>query len=312
MAGAGTKRGDGAARPDRSRADESGTPVATEVPVAGRGRGRARRAALIVSGVFVVMVAAGLVMVFGGERPLPRSGDEALDRFRGEPTTAPASGAASGRGAPVAPAAGVYAYRGSGSESTSLPPLVEQEGPEMPATVVAGADGCWTFRIDYNTHHWQQWDLCPGDDGWVNTGGETFARRDFVTFQVDNLSTFSCPEPPPFLLRRAAAGTAVPGSCSGTNSVVPGETTVAGSTTVIAEETLVIGGAEVRARHVLIDHTVSGAQRGSSVAHWWFDADTGLPLRNERSVRIETDTPFGSISYTEDASFELSDLAPTT
>ncbi len=58
------------------------------------------------------------------------------------------------------PPAGVYAYRGSGTDRLSFPPLSQPEGPTMPGTVALEKGDCWTFRIDYSSHHWESWDYC--------------------------------------------------------------------------------------------------------------------------------------------------------
>ena len=55
---------------------------------------------------------------------------------------------------------------------------------------------------------------------------------------------------------------------------------------------------------------MSGAQRGTETSEVWFAADTGLPLRNERSITASTDTVIGEVNYSEDAEFRLTSTAP--
>ena len=62
----------------------------------------------------------------------------------------------------LGPPAGVYLYRGSGTEHLDKPPKSQSQGPPMPATVTYRADGCWTFRLDYSTGHWQSWTYSRG------------------------------------------------------------------------------------------------------------------------------------------------------
>ncbi|MCZ7526154.1 MAG: hypothetical protein M5U14_07110 [Acidimicrobiia bacterium] len=99
-----------------------------------------------------------------GSRPVPV--EEVLERFHPVPGEEP-------DGTLLRPRQGVYRYRGSGTERISTPPRSQSQGPEIPATVEHRDDGCWTFRIDYSSNHWQTWDYCPRDGGWSSSG----ARR---------------------------------------------------------------------------------------------------------------------------------------
>ena len=62
----------------------------------------------------------------------------------------------------------------------------------MPGTVELGDDGCWTFRIDYSTNHWQTWDQCPRGDDLVETGGQSWQRWMIGPTAITNLSDFTC------------------------------------------------------------------------------------------------------------------------
>ena len=102
-------------------------------------------------------VAAGLVVIVGLTLWLTRGGAQPVTIEQAKRRLPPGLPVAPGGGRP---APGVYAYRGSGSERLSLPPLSQAEGPTIPGTVQLLADGCWTFRIDYSTNHWQTWTYC--------------------------------------------------------------------------------------------------------------------------------------------------------
>ncbi|MCB1250419.1 MAG: hypothetical protein KDB36_13470 [Acidimicrobiales bacterium] len=284
-----------------------------------------RRAAIFAVVVVVVVIGGAAFVLFAGERATTVSDQSALDRFRTEgSSTAGSAGTAAGGdtagdgtatvggAAYPAPAPGVYAYTGSGEEVTSFPPLTEQQGPDMPATVVIGADGCWSWRIDLNTHHWQDWTFCSSAEGLLDTGGTSFARRDFVTFQIDNTSTFTCPEPEAMLWPDMAPGQTRTGRCVGTSSAMEGESTSAGTATMVGVEDVVVGGTTVPAVHVRRDHTLSGAQTGTELVEWWLHPDTGLPLRQRRSLRVDTATPVGPITYTEEGELALTSLEPQT
>ena len=213
-------------------------------------------------------------------------------------------------GGDLMPAEGVYRYEGSGTESLSTPPKSQAEGPTLPATVVHDGDGCWTFRIDYSTNHWQDWRFCVRDRQLLEQGGRTFQRWDFVVSSIENTSTFVC-EPPIVVLRPDM----VPGetwlqSCAGTNTTVGGTTVSSGDIRFIGVESLDVGGTAVDAFHFVQPRTISGAQRGEENTELWL-APNGLPLRNQRRVVINSDSPIGTITYTEDGMFSLTSLEPS-
>jgi len=109
-----------------------------------------RRRLLLALGALVLL---GGVLVFLWQRDTARSVslDEARRRL-GSTTSRPGPPAAE---APRRPEAGVYRYRGEGTDAIHTPPKSQAEGPEMPATVTHRDDGCWDFRIDYSSNHWQ-------------------------------------------------------------------------------------------------------------------------------------------------------------
>jgi hypothetical protein len=271
------------------------------------GRRLSRRVVVgIVLGVVLLVAAGAGVLAYLWQRPdaRPVSVNEAEKRLDG----AAGDGA---NGAAFIPAEGVYSYTGSGSEALSIPPKSQAEGPEMPATVLHHAHGCWTFRIDYSTNHWQDWRYCARDGRLVDQGGRTFQRWDFVVSTIENTSTFPC-DPPSVVLRSDM----VPGetwqqSCAGTNTSVSGSTVSSGEIRFVGVEPFDVGGTQVDAFHFVQHRTLSGAQHGEANSELWF-APNGLPLRNQRHIVVDTDSPIGSITYTEDGTFTLTSLEPTT
>lgn len=266
---------------------------------------RSRRR-LVVGAVLVVVagaVAAGIVL-WNRSGAHEASTREAERRFEQSSSTQRANPSV------LRPAAGVYAYRGTGTEHLSLPPKSQHQGPRMPATVTHRADGCWTFRIDYNSAHWQTWIYCPRRGGLVELGGETFERWDFVFTKYDSTSSFTC-DPPSVAIRATMhAGDHWPQRCTGTSSGSTGTATTAGPYTFVAEEDVTVGGSAVPAYHFRQQRTLGGNQSGTQRADLWFAVKDGLPLRNERQVTVHTDTPIGSSTYTERGSFELTALRP--
>lgn len=240
-----------------------------------------------------------------GEAPLT----EALEELQASTTTL-GDGEADATDVKLRPPEGLYVYAGEGSERISFPPNSQEDGAQLPASVVHNTDGCWTFKVDYNEWHWQDWLFCPDGDRMVEAAGHTYQKWDFVAFAVDNLSTFTC-EPPNVIIDPAAEpGASWTTTCVGTNEQVSGETTTSGSYEFVGNETLTVGGEEVGAYHYRMEQDITGAQSGNQQADWWFAVDNGLPLKNIRHIVIESDSPLGTISYTEEGTFELTSLTP--
>jgi hypothetical protein len=209
------------------------------------------------------------------------------------------------------PGAGVYTYVGSGSENISSPPKSQGQGPKMPATVTHQANGCWTLRIDYSTHHWQSILYCPRGSGLYETGGQTFEQFDFVFAKVNTTSTLACTPANPTVLPNMKVGQVWQQSCSGTSTGIKGRMTSAGPFTFVGEETLDIGGTKVAAFHFHQARTLSGAQTGTQDADWWYDTTDGMLLRNRHSYVVKSDSPIGKITYTENAQLQLTSLVAT-
>jgi len=271
----------------------------------GRGHRRWLRTTLVVCAVLIAMVTATAAwLLFTGEDPRPVTVDEARQRTEGSTvSTSPTGGFGP-------PSGGVYLYRGTGTEDTSFPPLSEEQGPEMPATVIPDGAGCWRFRIDYNSHHWQDWRYCADESGISTTGGRSFARRDFGSFTIDNTSTFACEEPDVLLWAGMEVGESRPGACVGTSTAVDGSTTSAGSTTYVGDDDIEVDGRTIRARHLRYDRTLTGAQEGTERADWWVDPSTMLLIRNEHDVSVDTEVGGLTVTYTEVARYDLTSLTP--
>jgi hypothetical protein len=268
---------------------------------------RSRRLTVAVGVVVVLMIGAAVLAVLwrrSGAHEVSTA--EARRRYRQS-----ASSTQPVRAAVLRPAAGVYVYRGSGTEQLSLPPKSQQQGPEMPATVTHRGDGCWTFRLDYSNQHWQTWIYCPRNGGLVERGGQTFERWDFVFTKYDSTSTFTCDPPSVVIRARVHSGDRWDQECRGTSSGTTGEGVTSGPYTVVDDDaSVVVGGTRVPAYHFRQERTLSGSQQGTQTTELWFAKKTGLPLRNERSVVVRTDTVVGSSTYTERGSFELTSLKP--
>ncbi len=252
--------------------------------------------------VLVSVVGVGLFLTFrNNARPV--GVDEAKERIA--PTSTPKATAVGRR-----PEPGVYRYEGSGTESLSTPPLSQEQGPTMPGTVELGDDGCWTFRIDYSTNHWQTWDHCPEADDLVEKGGQSWQRWMIGATAITNLSDFTCAAGAMLLPADPAPDEAWTARCTGTNEAVEGEVISEGTYRFVGEEVVEVGDTAVTTYRFVRERTMSGAQIGTERSEVWFAADTGLPVRNERTVEARTDTPIGESTYTEAGEFHLVSVDP--
>lgn len=206
------------------------------------------------------------------------------------------------------PAPGVYRYEGTGSESLSTPPLSQSQGPTMPATVELVGEDCWTFRIDYSNNHWQEWDHCWDGEDLVETGGRSWQRWMVGTTAITNTGEFDCDPGTMVLPASPDDGGPWTGRCTGLNDATEGEMVSEGPYRFVGEEPFDVDGTTVTAHRFVRERTMSGAQQGTERSEVWFDAATGLPLRNERRLEARTDTVIGESTYTETGEFQLLSL----
>jgi hypothetical protein len=262
----------------------------------------------VVAGIVLFVFAAGAIVIgvlWSSRGPDAASVDEALENFRDEP-----GDDASGGSAPLVPAAGVYTYRGSGSERLSFLGTSQPQGPVLPATVRHEPGGCWTFTIEYSTHHQETWRYCVREDGLEELGGEVRQRFEFVGFSVEEMYDITCHDA--FALRvDAAAGDSWGRPCresddSGTVARFRGEYQFLGT------EPIRVGGDPVRAYHYREHRLISGDQSGTTTVDAWFSVSNGLPLRNERVIEVATPSPIGDVTYSETGEWGLTSLEPQT
>lgn len=208
------------------------------------------------------------------------------------------------------PAGGVYVYEGSGTEQLSLLSTGQTWGPRLPGTVTRADDGCWTFRIDYSTNHRQWTDYCPRGRVLEEDGGRTFQSFDFVVSTIDDRNVFVCDPPGEAIRVDAEPGSSWPQSCVGRSPARRTEVTSSGTNTFVGIESVEVEGKAVRAYRYRADRTLSGDQTGAETTETWFRVPDGLPLRATRSVRVESPSPIGAVTYTEEGTYTLTSLAP--
>ena len=207
------------------------------------------------------------------------------------------------------PAEGVYDYRGGGSESLSNPPRSQPEGPSIPGTVTHRSGGCWRLRLDYSSNHFQRWDFCVRDDTLVAVATAVWQRWDFGSFAIENNTSLTCDPPAVILEPRMTDGQKWPADCRGTSTQISGTTISVGTHHLVATEKVAVGGVEVDAFHFRDDRTVSGAQSGTERFDFWLAAD-GLPLKGSQRIEVESGSPLGNITYTQQSEFSLMSTSP--
>ena len=81
-------------------------------------------ALLVLLSLVILFVVVSVVLTFEG-RARPVSVSQAISRYHSDPSADPGTH----------PPPGVYSYQGTGTDSLSLPPLSQAEGPTLPGTV---------------------------------------------------------------------------------------------------------------------------------------------------------------------------------
>jgi len=295
-----------------------------EVAVREPGR-RHRHLARIVAAVVGIALLAGtatFVVLWNRTSSEPVSMDEARTRAEADiPSTdqsvdavveADTPGADQSVDAvPLRPAAGIYLYRGEGTEHLDKPPVTQTQGPDMPGTVTHLADQCWRLRVDYSTNHWQSWDYCPAGSGLKENAGAFFQRLDLVVAKVDTSSTYTCDPPVDTIRETQQVGDTWMQECRGTSTGSDGDIISTGPYTFVGPERLDIGGTQVAALHYHRLRNLTGSQTGTEDVNVWLDAATGLLLRNDRVITVHSDSLIGGVTYEENGSFELASMSPT-
>jgi hypothetical protein len=256
---------------------------------------------LVLLSLVILFVLVSVVLTLEG-RARPVSMSQAISHFHSDPSADPGAH----------PPPGVYSYQGTGTDSLSLPPLSQAEGPTLPGTVELQSDGCWSFRIDYSTNHWQSWTYCARPTGLVETGGLVWQRWMVGPVAETNLSTLRCSLALLSIPSAPAVDKVWPARCMGTSTQVHGTLVSVGATRFLGQPILTIAGHKIPSVHIEVQWTLSGSQVGTERDDLWYDAQSGLPLQNRRSIHVRTGTPFGPSTYTENGEFVLQSLTPRT
>ncbi|HLX88035.1 MAG TPA: hypothetical protein VKR22_06225 [Acidimicrobiales bacterium] len=299
------------ARIEQHRAPAESTPELT-APAKGAGSPRRRwpRRVLLVVSVVVVVVLGVSAYFFTAYQwrthPGAKTVSSALHSFHGSGSSGDPGVSAFG-----VPQAGVYTMQGEGSGHISAPPNSQVDGSVMPVTVTHLASGCWSWRVDFNVAHWEDYVFCPSASGLLEPSNRNFQAWDFGALSVTNLATVTCPEHTLVMAREPKPGMVTSWACPERNTATgPGVSYTTGR--VVGPRTLSVGGVPVLTVEQQQTGTLSGTQSGTVTSEWWFNAATGMPIRVERHIVVHSASPIGTITYTEDGSGQLASVFPRT
>ena len=79
---------------------------------------------------------------------------------------------------------------------------------------------------------------------------------------------------------------------------------------MVGPEVLDVDGTSVPTFHYREDDVLTGAQRGTTRTDFWYSVDSFLLVAMDRSIDLRTDSPVGTVTYTEDGSWRLASLTP--
>ncbi len=281
---------------DDTQADEPSAPDNPPAPPSRRHHRRWPWLVALVGGIVIIAAVLFFFVPWYPEHPI--SMHQAEQRLGNE-----GQGVAGAR-----PARGVYLYTGSGTDRLSLPPLSQAEGPTMPGTVTLQGHDCWTFRLDYSSHHWQTWKFCRNGNDTEELGGKIWQFWAIGALRETNLTTLTCTPGTMWLPATSTTGQTWQSKCRGTSSAVKGVMHSEGPYRFVGSTTLTVAGQSVQTAKFLQLRTESGAQRGTERDEIWIEASTGLPVRIFQNISVVTDTPFGTSTYTQTGTFTLRSL----
>ena len=267
-----------------------------------------RRSRILALGVilFVALSSAVFAWKWRDRGPSKPSVSAAIGRFRTSSTIAPSG--------PRQPRPGVYVYSGGGRESLSFLATRQSQGPKEPGTITAQPNGCWQFRLDYNSFHSQTWNRCATTTQLVERGGTTTQRFDFVTFTQSEHSVVICTPPMVLIDLNAQPGAKTPIHCTGKSQTTKSSFVQSGTVTFVGREAIMVGGVGVSAVHARQDTKLSGGQTGEAHIDLLLAVSNGLPLQESHTIRVVSPAPapLNHVTYTETGHWQLTSLTPHT
>jgi hypothetical protein len=271
-------------------------------PVHRRWYRRPRRIVLVIVTTVLVAGAIPFAIQWAHRGAKEASIENALKNYRNGHTQATAGF--------LRPASGVYTFAGSGTEKLSLLSTTQHWGPNIPVTVTDDTNGCWTFRVDYSTHHWQSVRYCAKGRALSQTGETTYQTFDFVAFSAGDTNEVVCRPPIDRIRVDAEPGTSWPVACDGRSKDRGTKFHAEGTDAFVGIEKVQVGSALVPAYHYSVDRKVTGSQSGAEHYDMWYSVRDGLPLKTNRNVKVKSPSPIGAVIYTEKGTYTLTALTP--
>lgn len=261
---------------------------------------RRRRTVLLVVSVAAAAGITWFALAWSNRGAREASVDEAIARQRRT------SGTADDAAALLRPASGVYTYEASGTEHLSLLSTSQAWGATVPATVTHTGDGCWRFRLDYSTNHWQEQRYCPKGPHLVDAAAVQYQSFDFVAFTVGDTIEFDCTDRPVAIDLEARPGTSWRHTCTGVSPARGTRVVSSGTTTFVGRTRIAAAGSDsVATLHYRLERTLSGDQDGTEVIERWYAPDDGLLLKEHHEVTVRSPSPIGDVTYTESGTLTL-------
>lgn len=257
------------------------------------------RVVALVAGLVVVVAAVVVAAMF-----LRRDTTTVIgaDQARTAATTTTAPSALTTSVNTVAPSARagsvVYVYSMSGFEAIDALMGARHDYPAQTYLTVqpGGCGELWRWQaID---ERWSSWDVCDPEQVTV-AGFDSFNRW----FGVDDLQQYRCDDPAPYL-------PPAPDVATWTFACATGEITQATTAEVLGTETLDVGGTPVDTIHVHYTDTLSGGSTGGSETDRWFRLEDPLVVKEVGSTASASQSPIGTVNYTEEYEMTLQSLDP--
>ncbi len=213
------------------------------------------------------------------------------------------------------PAEGTYAYLASGNDFVSLGPTTTPWGPSASATVTHRGADCFTISFTYRARYTESLDFCVRQDTEVvhlaTRRAQSFPfLADFITAK----STVTCAPGDVYLTRAPASSGVLTHLCTGENNDDKTGMSLfqtGGPYRFVGTELVTVSGSPVSTFHFREERTVTGAQKGTASADWYFATELLLLVKVTRDVAIATPFTGGAIDYRESSELTLVSPIPT-
>jgi hypothetical protein len=273
----------------------------------------------LVAAILLVVIAGGALAAFAffRESTTPVDVDEAVSDFRREESSIPradttdavdttAAGTTSApttaapRPGSAPPAAGVYTYATSGSESIDALGGRSHRYPEV-STITVTHEGCGMIqRWRPLRERWDATTVCPSPRGMELR----VERNHHEFFGIGDTRDFVCEPGSLYYPARTKPGRTWSARCSN------GEIDVVRTGTIVGTSDVDVGGTPVTVLEFDVHDDITGASNGSTERTLRVVPDTGLVVELELSVDVQNDSPIGDVHYQEHYELRLTSLAP--